>query len=129
MPAFSDPSSVVHDRLAAADDVVWAGGNRNAKNLITGTVSSSHDGGTEMTTVTIEIAQADRDTPVIFYVFDLLYIDGTDLRRVPLEQRKPMLRRMLLPTPFVQYMDHFEADGLTAYDAAVGLGVFCHNLV
>ena len=71
----------------------------------------------------VEIARADRDNPVVFYVFDILYIDGVDLRRVPLEQRKRMLQRMLLPTPRIQYLDHFEADGVTAYDGAVSLGL------
>ena len=71
----------------------------------------------------VEIAQADRDNPVVFYVFDILYIDGVDLRRVPLEQRKRMLQRMLLPTPRIQYLDHFDADGVTAYDGAVSLGL------
>ncbi|MDA0352294.1 MAG: ATP-dependent DNA ligase [Chloroflexi bacterium] len=71
----------------------------------------------------VEVAQADRDTPVVFYVFDILHIDGVDLRRVPLEERRRILRRMLLPTPFVQFVDHFEVDGLTAYDAAMSLGL------
>ena len=30
--------------------------------------------------------------PVVYYAFDLLYLDGFDLRRVPLEQRKALLR-------------------------------------
>ena len=30
----------------------------------------------------VEIAQADRDTPILFYVFDLLHLDGVDLRGV-----------------------------------------------
>ena len=32
-----------------------------------------------------------RDIPVLYYVFDLLYLDGYDLHRVPLEQRKRAL--------------------------------------
>jgi len=71
----------------------------------------------------VEIAQADRENPVVLYVFDILYVDGVDLRRVPLEDRKRTLQRMLLPTPFIQYLDHFEADGVTAYDGAVALGL------
>jgi bifunctional non-homologous end joining protein LigD len=71
----------------------------------------------------VEIAQADRDMPVVLYAFDILHVDGTDLRRVPLEDRKRLLQRMLLPTPFVQYLDHFEADGITAYDGAVNVGL------
>ena len=71
----------------------------------------------------VEIARADRETPVVFYVFDILHVDGVDLRRVPLEERKRILQRMLLPTPFVQYLDHFEADGITAYNGAVHVGL------
>lgn len=71
LPAFSDPSSVVHDLLAAADDVVWAGGDRSAKNLIVGTVSSTHDGGTEMTTVTISIDQADNTVALGDYAWQI----------------------------------------------------------
>lgn len=34
--------------------------------------------------------------PVVYYVFDLLYLDGYDLRRVPLEKRKEALRAIFL---------------------------------
>jgi len=33
--------------------------------------------------------------PVFYYVFDLLYVDGRDLRRLPLEQRKAELAKIL----------------------------------
>ncbi len=33
--------------------------------------------------------------PVIYYVYDLIHLNGYDLRRVPLEQRKEALRRLL----------------------------------
>ncbi len=71
----------------------------------------------------VEIAQADRETPVVFYVFDLLHLDGVDLTRVPLEDRKRTLQRVLLPSPHVQYLEHFEIDGITAYEGAVQLGL------
>ncbi len=34
--------------------------------------------------------------PVIYYAFDLLYLDGFDLRRVPLEERKQLLREQVI---------------------------------
>ena len=45
-----------------------------------------------------EIRQADRDVPVVYYVFDLLYLDGVDVRRAPLEERRALLRRTVTPT-------------------------------
>jgi bifunctional non-homologous end joining protein LigD len=71
----------------------------------------------------VEIAQAERDIPVVFYVFDLLHVDGVDLTRVPLEERKRLLRRMLLPSGQVQYLEHFDVDGVTAHEAALQLGL------
>ena len=41
----------------------------------------------------VEIRQAERDLPVTYYVFDLLYLDGVDVRRAPLEARRALLRR------------------------------------
>ena len=35
-----------------------------------------------------------QDIPVLYYVFDLLYLDGYDLRRVSLEQRKEVLAQI-----------------------------------
>ena len=36
-------------------------------------------------------AAANADVPVLYYAFDLLYLDGYDWRRVPLEERKRKL--------------------------------------
>jgi bifunctional non-homologous end joining protein LigD len=48
-----------------------------------------------------------------YYVFDLLYLDGYDLRQVPLRQRKELLEKILAagPMPQVRLSEHFEADG------------------
>ena len=71
----------------------------------------------------VEIAQADRDIPIVYYVFDLLHVDGIDLTRVPLDERKRMLQRTLLPSPHIQYVDQLDTDGLTAYEGVVQLGL------
>ncbi|MCK1402006.1 non-homologous end-joining DNA ligase [Bradyrhizobium sp. 4] len=42
--------------------------------------------------------------------FDLLYLDGRDLRRVPLLQRKAALKRLIANTP-IAYSEHFDMDG------------------
>ncbi len=51
-------------------------------------------------------AELVKQAPVIYYVFDLLYCDGQDLRQTPLIERKEFLRRVLRPRPPVVYADH-----------------------
>ncbi len=69
-----------------------------------------------------DVALADAELPVLFFPFDLLYLDGFDLRRVPLADRIEVLARVLRPGPLLQPLQSFEADGVAAYEAAVGLG-------
>ena len=47
------------------------------------------------------------DIPVQYYVFDLLYLDGYDLRRVALEQRKAALAQITAADGPVRYSEHF----------------------
>ena len=49
--------------------------------------------------------------PIVYYVFDLLYLDGRSLVDVPLEQRKQLLRSVLREHPVVRYGSHIEGDG------------------
>ncbi len=48
-----------------------------------------------------------RDIPVLYYVFDLLYLDGYDLHRVPLERRKAVLAKITAESSHLRYSDHF----------------------
>lgn len=60
---------------------------------------------------------------VIYYVFDILYLDGYDLKRVPLKQRKELLRSASSPDENVRLVEHFETDGRTVYRAAIENGL------
>jgi bifunctional non-homologous end joining protein LigD len=60
---------------------------------------------------------ANPDIPVLYYVFDLLYHDGYDLRRVALEQRKKLLKQIVRVEDPVRYSDHFD-QGLSLFGAA-----------
>jgi bifunctional non-homologous end joining protein LigD len=56
---------------------------------------------------------------VLYYVFDLLYLDGYDLRRVPLEQRKLALASVLTdPNDVIRQSDHFPGEGKGLLNAA-----------
>jgi bifunctional non-homologous end joining protein LigD len=65
---------------------------------------------------------ARRDLQVVYYVFDLLYIDGYDLRRVSLEQRKQALAQIVVPNELVRYSDHFP-QGLALFEVAKTKGL------
>src|SRR5690606_15942641 len=71
----------------------------------------------------VEIRQAEKDYPVVLFVFDLLHLDGVDLRRVPLKDRRPMLQRTLMPQANVQLVEQFDVDGIAAFEAASALGL------
>jgi len=63
---------------------------------------------------------------LVFYVFDLLYIDGFDLRDVPLVDRKAALRILLNDAPTngpLQYSEHLEATGSDIFKNACALEV------
>ena len=47
-----------------------------------------------------------RRTPQHYYAFDLLWLDGRDLRELPLIERKRRLKRLIRPP--VLYADHIE---------------------
>ena len=56
--------------------------------------------------------------PVIYYAFDLLYLDGADLRRVPLEERKQKLQAIIENSAVVLFSDHYPEQGLALFEAA-----------
>lgn len=70
-----------------------------------------------------DISLAETQTPVMYYVFDLLYLDGYDLRSAPLWRRKGVLQRTFLPSRHVRLVEFFEQEGEAAYEAAVAQGL------
>ena len=48
---------------------------------------------------------------IVYFVFDLLYLDGYDLTLCPLVERKAMLEQILKPATFVKYSAHVENEG------------------
>jgi bifunctional non-homologous end joining protein LigD len=66
---------------------------------------------------------ARRDVPVMYYVFDLLYLEGYDLRRVSLEQRKEVLAQIVKSGDLVRYSDHYPGQGIALFEAAKQKGL------
>ena len=61
--------------------------------------------------------------PILYYAFDLLYLDGMGLQRLPLRVRKEALLRSLVPGGSLQLIDHVEAQGEALFEAARQTGL------
>ena len=61
--------------------------------------------------------------PVIYYTFDLLYLDDLDLRRVPLEQRKQLLEERIINGNALRFSDHYPEKGIALFEAAAQKGL------
>jgi bifunctional non-homologous end joining protein LigD len=56
--------------------------------------------------------------PVMYYAFDLLYLDGYDLRRVGLEKRKELLQSVVENGSVIRFSDHYPEKGRDLFAAA-----------
>lgn len=66
---------------------------------------------------------ANADVPVLYYAFDLLYLDGYDWRREPLAERKEKLKSILLTGDAVRFSDHYQRHGKALYDIVAQKGL------
>jgi bifunctional non-homologous end joining protein LigD len=68
-----------------------------------------------------EIAQAERRSPCVLFVFDILHFAGINLRGAPYVARRRYLAQCLLPGPHLQIV-HADEDGKALYRAALDAG-------
>ncbi|MBL8234486.1 MAG: DNA ligase D [Bryobacterales bacterium] len=71
----------------------------------------------------IVIGHLSRTQPVTIYVFDLLYLDGWDLRRTAIEERKRLLAARLSPSDRIRLSDHFLNQGAELFALAKQTGL------
>ncbi|MBV9507484.1 MAG: DNA ligase D [Acidobacteriia bacterium] len=57
------------------------------------------------------VAHLARSTPVVYFLFDLLYLDGYDLRQVELRDRKRLLEQIITPSEVLRVSDSFPGAG------------------
>ena len=53
---------------------------------------------------------------IVYYVFDLLYVDGYDLMSCPLVERKEVLQQILRPASFIRLSEHIAGDGQAFFE-------------
>jgi bifunctional non-homologous end joining protein LigD len=63
-----------------------------------------------------------RSKKILLVAFDLLYLNGYDLRKLPLVQRKALLKELVTGTD-VQFSQSFEVDGREMYQHACKVGL------
>ena len=60
-----------------------------------------------------------REDRLVYVVFDLLYVDGKDLRGLPLTERKNLLQKLVAGAePGIRYSEHFEGSADAVYQQA-----------
>jgi bifunctional non-homologous end joining protein LigD len=59
---------------------------------------------------------------LVYYIFDLLYLDGYELFDLPLHNRKELLKQLIPENDTLKYLDHIENDGIKFFDEASGKG-------
>ena len=67
-----------------------------------------------------------RSSEAVLLAFDLLEVDGNDLRELPLIERKKQLRRLIGTSKrrrAIQYVDHIKGDGPAVFRHACSLGL------
>jgi bifunctional non-homologous end joining protein LigD len=69
------------------------------------------------------IAQLARSRPVTLFLFDVLYLNGYDLRGATLAERKRLLRAIVRPGANVRISDHFAGVAAELYEAARAQGL------
>jgi bifunctional non-homologous end joining protein LigD len=65
-----------------------------------------------------------RTADLVYFAFDLLHLDGRDLRGLPLSERKALLARLVRGSgQTIRYSDHVEGQGGAFYDRACRMGL------
>ena len=78
-------------------------------------VVPSADGTTDFSVLQNELKG--RSTKIVMVAFDLLYLNGYDLRKLPLFERKTLLKKLIDGTD-IQFSESFEVDGPEMYKHA-----------
>jgi bifunctional non-homologous end joining protein LigD len=83
-------------------------------------VAPAVDGTTDFSVLQNELKG--RSTRIVMVAFDLLYLNGRDLRGLPLHERKAVLKKTIADTD-VQFSESFEIDGREVYKHACKTGL------
>jgi bifunctional non-homologous end joining protein LigD len=69
------------------------------------------------------VLSEDSSAKPMYYVFDLPYLNGFDLRNATLEARKDLLRAIVGEGPLIRFSDHVQGNGPAFFDEACKHGL------
>jgi bifunctional non-homologous end joining protein LigD len=104
------------------------GAQQSGDFVVDGEVVAFSDGQTRFAELQQRMQQARpsadllRTVPVQYYLFDVLWADGTDLRPQPLRERKQRLHQLLDFTDPLRFTEHRVGDGVEFYSEACRQG-------
>jgi len=78
------------------------------------------DGTTDFTVLQNELKG--RSKKIVIVAFDLVYLNGYDLQKLPLFERKALLKKTIAKTD-IQFSESFEVDGAGMYKHACKTGL------
>ncbi|MGM4958200.1 non-homologous end-joining DNA ligase [Bradyrhizobium barranii] len=88
--------------------------------IVDGEVVVIHEGRTNFSELQADLGRGDQDR-LVFFAFDLLWLDGVDLRKHAQLARKELLKQLIeengLEAP-IFYSEHHEGDGQALFEAA-----------
>ncbi|MEP7377150.1 MAG: DNA ligase D [Chitinophagaceae bacterium] len=61
--------------------------------------------------------------PLVYYVFDILELNGKNMEKLPLEERKKILKQLLKNNQTIRYCDHIDANGIAFLEKAKEQGL------
>jgi bifunctional non-homologous end joining protein LigD len=67
--------------------------------------------------------QRDQQGTLVYFVFDILWLNGYDLTELPLIERKKILQQIIPSNDVIRYSDHVDGAGKKFYDAAKQQGL------
>ncbi|MET4445366.1 bifunctional non-homologous end joining protein LigD [Bradyrhizobium sp. GM2.2] len=88
--------------------------------IVDGEVVVIHEGRTNFSELQADLGRGDQDR-LVYFAFDLLWLDGKDVRRMAQLARKELLKQLIdengLEAP-IFYSEHHEGDGQALFEAA-----------
>ena len=98
--------------------------NRNERAIFDGEVVIVHEGRTNFSELQADLASG-KQRRMVFYAFDLLFLEGFDLRKSPQFERKRLLKMLFDETKLqspILYSEHMLTDGNEMFAASCKLG-------
>lgn len=67
--------------------------------------------------------RSEADGTLLYYIFDILWLDGYDLKELPLTDRKAILESVIKPNDIIKLSQAFETSGTEMLEAAKQMGL------